>query len=79
LDFFTLFGVTIKNTWAWGYGKKNCIMSLNACIVSQVSHNFMKHCSCSVMLPLIFSFSLSFLSFSPFLAARAFFMIFFWA
>ena len=37
----------------------------------QVSHNFMKHCSCSVTLSLIFSFPLSFLSFSPFLSARA--------
>ncbi len=38
-------------------------MSPIACIFFQVSHNFMKHCSCSVI---FFSFLLSFLSFSPF-------------
>jgi hypothetical protein len=38
----------------------------------------MTHCSCSVFLSLIFSFPLSFLSFSPFfVGARVFFMIFF--
>ncbi len=46
-------------------------MSPIACIFFQVSHNFMKHCSRSVTLSLIFSFPLSFLSFSPFLSARA--------
>jgi len=46
-------------------------MSPIACIFFQVSHNFMKHCSCSVFLSLIFSFPLSFLSFSPFLSAHA--------
>jgi hypothetical protein len=38
-------------------------MSPIACIFFQASHNFMKHCSCSVFLSLIFSFPLSFLSF----------------
>jgi hypothetical protein len=53
-------------------------MSPIACIFFQVSHNFMKHCSCSVILSLIFSFPLSFLSFfSFFVGARFVFMIFF--
>jgi hypothetical protein len=44
----------------------------------QVSHNFMKHCSCSVILSLFFSFPLSFLSFSPFfVGARVVFLRFF--
>ncbi len=53
-------------------------MSPIACIFFQVSHNFMKHCSCSVILSLIFSFPLSFLSFlSFFVSVRVVFMIFF--
>jgi hypothetical protein len=55
-------------------------MSPIACIFFQVSHNFMKHCSCSVFLSLIFSFLLSFRSFFPFLffvGARVVFTIFF--
>ncbi len=40
------------------------------CIFFQVSHNFMKHCSCSVFLSLIFSFS-------PFLSAHALFSWYF--
>ncbi len=43
----------------------------------QVSHNFMKHCSWSVFLSLIFSFPLSFLAFSPFLSARLLFSWYF--
>jgi len=43
----------------------------------QVSHNFMKHCSCSVTLSPIFSFPLSFLSFLLFCRrARCFHDIF---
>jgi hypothetical protein len=47
-------------------GEKYDILSPIACIFFQVSHNLMKHCSCSVILSLFFSFPLSFLSFSPF-------------
>ena len=55
-------------------------MSPIACIFFQVSHNFMKHCSCSVFfvthLFFFFSLVLSFF-FSFFVGARVVFMIFF--
>ncbi len=52
-------------------------MSPISCIFFQVYHNFMKHCSWSVFLSLIFSFLLSFLSFPPFLSARVLFSWYF--
>jgi hypothetical protein len=57
LDNCALFSATIKK------GKKYVPYCLH---FFQVSHNFMKNCSCSVILSLFFSFPLSFLSFSPF-------------
>ncbi len=45
----------------------------------QVSHNLMKHCFCSVILSLFFSFPISFLSFSPFLSVRALFLWYFFS
>ncbi len=69
-DFCALFSVTIKiiGEKIWYY-VPYCLHFF--------SHNFMKHCSCSVFLSLIFSFPLSFLSLSPFLSVRALFSWYF--
>ena len=71
-EFCALFSATIKII-----GEKIWFYVPYCLHFFQVSHNFMKNCSCSVCLSLIFSFPFSFLYFSPFLSARALFSWYF--